>query len=239
MEFGLTPGSEDEIMEEVKPLIWSSKVLDSACRKGIKNHMLASILIFGLPIDILLSIFLTTRIDHISPGFLLAYVSCIIWLNFGPYFIWYYECRTMNRFFTKLNGLLTPQDIRDLNNKCRSSFSKNYWITIMPWMFFLFAVYGKRFALDVAGTFGYNDYWTWLLSIPIIWIPIIAGMGTWGVVTTITTINDVVKRNLKLDPLHTDKHGGLGCIGDYAIGTTALISSGSLFIPMALQLAAN
>jgi hypothetical protein len=46
-----------------------------------------------------------------------------------------------------------------------------------------------------------------------------------------------VKRNLKLDPLHTDKHGGLGCIGDYAIGTTALISSGSLFIPMALQLA--
>lgn len=219
------------------PSIWISKVLDFACSKGIKNHLLASILIFGLPIDIMLSIFLTTRIDRIPPGFLLAYISCVIWLNFGPYFIWFYERKTMHRFFIKLNGLLPHQDVQNLEQKYRHIFSWNYWIPIVPWMFFLFAVYGERFALDVAGTFGYGDIWTWLLSIPIIWIPIIAGVGTWGVVTTTITINDVVKGNLNLDPLHTDKHGGLGCIGDYAIGTTALISSGSLFLPMAFQLA--
>lgn len=238
MAFVHSLGKEEGIMgTEAK--IWTSRVLDFFFHKGIKSHLLASIIIFGLPIDVLLSIFLTVRKDYIPPDFFLAYVLCILWLNLGPYFIWYYENQTMKRFFKELNGLISNKEIQKTYRKYAENFSKRFWIPIIPWMFFLFAIYGENFALDVAGTFGYNDLWTWLLSIPILWIPIIAGMGTWGVVTTITAIDEITKKKLILDSLHVDRRGGLGCIGNYAINTTILISSGSLFLPMAFQLASQ
>lgn len=219
--------------------IWTSRILDFIYHKGIRSHLLASIFVFGLPIDILLAVFLFNRKDFISPQFFLAYILCILWLNLGPYFIWYYENQTMKRFFKEVNGLISKGEIQKLQSKYSKSFSKKYWIPIIPWMFFLFAVYGESFALDVAGTFGYDDIWTWLLTIPIVWIPVIAGMGTWGVITTIAIINESTKKELRLDSFHSDRRGGLGCIGNYAINTTLLISSGSLFLPMAFQLASQ
>jgi hypothetical protein len=215
--------------------MWITRVLDASCRIKIKSPLLASIIIFGLPIDILLSIFLTIRKSYISPQFFLSYILCIIWLNLGPYFIWYYERKVITDFFQRLGELLPQQEVKKLSQKYRSVFAHKFWILIIPWMSFLFFAYHDGFVLDVAGTFGFHDVWTWLLSIPIVWIPIIAGMGSWGVITTILAVNDVVRRNLRLDPLNIDKRGGLSCIGNYAIGTTILISSGSLFLPMAYQ----
>lgn len=224
--------------EEYK--IWTSKILDAGSRIGIKNRLLASIIIFGLPVDILLTIFFIIRKTYISDQFFLAYILCIIWLNVGPYFIWYYEQNTLATFFKRLDDLLPNQVIQRLNEKYKRFFSEKFWIFAIPWtLLFGIVAYSNGFILDAAGTFGFRDVWTWLLSIPFMWIPIITGMGSWGVVTTILLINDVVHRNIKLDPLHTDKRGGLGCIGSYAIGTTLLISSGSLFLPMALQISSS
>jgi hypothetical protein len=217
--------------------MWITRVLDSNYRARIKSPLLASIIIFGLPIDILLSVFLVIRKDYISPQFFLSYILCIIWLNLGPYFIWYYERKVLTDFFLRLSDLLPHQEVKKLSQKYRNLFAHKFWILIIPWMSFLFFAYHNGFVLDVAGTFGFHDVWTWLLSIPIIWIPIIAGMGSWGVITTALAVNDVARRNLTLDPLHVDKRGGIGCIGNYAIGTTILISSGSLFLPMAYQFA--
>lgn len=219
--------------------MWITRVLDAGWRIKVKSPLVASIIFFGLPIDILLAIFLSLRKNFISPQFFLAYILCVLWLNLGPYFIWRYERKLMATFFDNLDGLLPPRDVRRLYGKYRKNFSKKFWIPIIPWMFFLFAVYSNGFILDTAGTFGFRDIWAWLLSIPIIWIPIIAGMGTWGVITTLMAINEIARKNLKLDSLHTDRRGGLGCIGNYAIGTTILISSGSLFLPMAFQLASH
>ena len=215
--------------------MWITRTLDAGRRVGINSPLLASIIIFGLPVDVLLSIFLVVRKDYISPQFLLSYVLCVVWLNLGPYFIWDYERKVLADFFHRLNELLPHQEVERLFQKYKSIFAHKFWILIIPWMSFLFFAYHDGFVLDVAGTFGFQDVWTWLLSIPIIWIPIIAGMGSWGVITTILAVKDVVRGNLRLDPLHVDKRGGLGCIGNYAIGTTILISSGSLFLPMAYQ----
>jgi len=165
--------------------MWITKALDESRRMKIKNPLLASFVIFGLPIDILLTVFFVIRKSYISPQFFLAYILCITWLNLGPYFIWYYERRVLADFFRRLQDLLPHQEVKNLFQKYRNIFARKFWILIIPWMSFLFVVYHDGFILDVAGTFGFKDPWTWLLSIPIIWIPIIAGMGSWGVITTV------------------------------------------------------
>ncbi len=239
MAYDRTDGKREAVLMKTtdEERMWITRVLDAGSRIKIKNPLVASVVIFGLPVDILLSVFLSIRKNYISPQFFLSYILCIIWLNFGPYFIWYYERKVLKDFFQRLTDLLPQQEVKNISRKYRGVFARKFWILIIPWMSFLFVVYHDGFILDVAGTFGFLDVWTWLLSMPVIWIPIIAGMGSWGVITTILAINDIVSRNLRLDPLHTDKRGGLSCIGNYAIGTTILISSGSLFLPMAYQFA--
>jgi len=37
---------------------------------------------------------------------------------------------------------------------------------------------------------------------------------------------------MQLEPLHVDNHAGLGCFGKFAIQTTLMFSSGSLFLPL-------
>jgi hypothetical protein len=216
--------------------VWISKVVSAG--GWIRQPLLRSILFFGLPCDILVSIFLVLRRAEIPRLFFIPYILCLVWLNIGPYLIWYYNNKLFPAFIQRLGEILPNGENQQIGEKYSSRFARKFWIFPIPWTFlFLFIVFHNGNPLDLAGTRGYGDPWSWLLLPVILWIAFLAGVGTWGVATTLMATNAAAKKKFILDPLHPDNRGGLGCIGYYAIGTTLLIASGSLFLPMAFQLA--
>ncbi len=216
--------------------IWISRVVSA---KGwIQRPLLRSILIFGLPCDILVTIFLVLRRAEIQRHFFIPYILCLVWLSIGPFLIWYYNNKLFPEFIHRLGDILPGGENLRLGEKYSSLFARKYWIFPIPWtILILFILFHNGNPLDLAGTRGYGDPWTWLLLPVILWIAFLAGVGTWGVATTLLTTNAAAKEKFILDPLHPDNRGGMGCIGYYAIGTTLLIASGSLFLPLAFQLA--
>lgn len=215
--------------------IWISRIISPG--RWIKQPLLRGWLVFGLPIDILMGTFLLLRWAAIPRQFFIPYILCVLWLSFGPCLIWYYDCKLLPSFFEKLGGLILHGTKTEMEKKYKSLFARKFWIFPIPWtLLFIILAFQNGFVLDLAGTQGPEDPWRWLLLLVIIWIGFLLGVGTWGVMVTLMATNHLANQEMVLDPLHPDKHGGIGFVGIYAIGTTLLIASGSFFLPMVFQL---
>jgi hypothetical protein len=93
--------------------------------------------------------------------------------------------------------------------------------------------------LENGGLFGFTDPWFWIFFISFGYINLVAMFGIWGVYVMIKSIKEISKQWLHIDPLHPDKVGGLSSVGNFAISTTVIFSSGALWIPLAIELAAD
>lgn len=93
--------------------------------------------------------------------------------------------------------------------------------------------------LENGGLFGFTDPWFWIFFITFGYQNLIAMFGIWGVYIMIKSISEISKQELHIDPLHPDKVGGLSSVGNFAISTTLIFSSGALWIPLALELSAG
>lgn len=222
--------------------IWISKLLESKIPFKIENPVLASILNLGLIPNLAFIIFYLIRRDYITTQFLIADIFGLIWINLGPFLIWYYDERLLPKFFFSVLDIVKDKNkIEKLAKKYDTLFSKRFWLITIPWILFLMYM-----CLQIPETLsrggilgGVNDFFYWLFLIGIVWVGLITSTGFLGVLITIFAIRDVSKETLKIDPLHPDRLGGLSCIGNYAIGTTILFSTGSLFIPVVFQLISN
>ena len=68
---------------------------------------------------------------------------------------------------------------------------------------------------------------------------LVAGIGFWGVRAITRMIDELSKCDLRIDVGHPDKFGGLKPVGDVLVLGTALFYTGSLLVPLAMELLAT
>ena len=222
--------------------IWITKIIDSKFPFKFDITFLTSLFKIGIVPNLIFSIFYLFRHEYITKQFLISYIFALVWLTLGPYMIWYYDEKLLPSFFSKaLDIVPSPQKLKLLAEKYDKLFSQKFWIVTVPWTILLFIVW--QYSLPTlsakAGIFGTRDSWYWIGLIGIFWISLLTSIGFWGVLTTLLAIKEISNEQLNIDPFHPDKLGGLSCVGYYAISTTVLFSTGSLFLPAAFQLVAE
>ena len=218
--------------------IWVTRLITGKTPSEAKRTVLNSFLRLGLASDLLFIVFCWVRWQHISTGFLVAYLSALLWLNLGPILIWYYDERLLPNFFHKILDIVPHRrKVRALAEKYDRLFSKKYWIIVIPWnILLIYAFLGSQDVLVQGGLLGYADVFYWILFAGAVWTLSLTGIGFWGILVMLLAVSEISRQSLRIDPLHPDKLGGLSCVGYYAIGTTVLFSSGSLFLPLVFQL---
>ena len=219
--------------------IWVSKIIESNFPNFLRtdNPLLSSALKLGVIPTIIIALHIFMRKNLISPGFLLAYIFINIWLILAPYFIWYYDEVLFPKFFANLIDLLPNEKKLKIARTYDTLFSKMFWVTSIPWISLLAFIYLNSSAFFLKGGFiNYNDPMYWLGFIIVIWIGILAGIGSWGALVTIFMLEKLAKEKISIDPLHPDRRGGLSCIGQFIIKVSLLLSSGALVIPMAFEI---
>ena len=217
--------------------LWISKVINS--KPFIFNSFLTSIIKFGLPIDVLFAIFLFNRFELISERILIGYILAFLWLNIVPYLIYYFDTISLPNFFKEIKELLPDENIRkNIAKKYDKIFNKNwYWLSIIWSLFLLISfILASDVYFSKGGLRGYFDIWYILGLATVVYTGILAGIGFWIIIITILAITEVAKYKLNIDPFHPDGLGGLSVIGKFAINTTVLFSTGSLLIPLNLQI---
>jgi hypothetical protein len=68
---------------------------------------------------------------------------------------------------------------------------------------------------------------------------LVAGIGFWGVRGATWMIGELAKCDLRIDVGHPDKFGGLKPVGDILAVGTALFYTGSMLVPLAMELLAT
>lgn len=229
---------------------WVSKIIDLERPVNIQNPLVSSILYFGTIPNIAFSfLFLVYIFDpgvwsflpsilqpnNMTTDFLIALFFAVIWLNLGPFLIWYYDERVMPIFFKDLTNLVQNQDnIDEISNDYVSLFSDQYWIPTVIWTLLLVGLFFNTQSFLVnQGLFEVGDFYYFAYLMAVIWLGIMTGIGFMGVLTTILAIRKISQENLDINPYHPDGLGGLGIFGYYAIRTTLTFSTGSLLLPLA------
>ncbi len=220
------------------PMTWVTRVIESRRPFPVKPPLLAALSKFGLVPAVLLAALYGARRDRIGDGFILSYALVWVWAAFGPYWIWYYERKLMPAFYSRLRTLLAdPTVIPRMEYAWRREFSRKYLLASAPWSLFLLVTWFYCVpSLSRGGIGGLADPVFWVTTLAVLWLGVLTGIGFWGVAVTVRAIHAVTHHRLRIDPWHPDGLGGLSSVGYYAIGTTLLFSTGSLFLPLAFQL---
>lgn len=213
--------------------VWVSRVIEWRWKWHLESPLLGSLLKFGLPLDAGFLYFYLSRRGSVSTEFLVAYLFALTWLNLGPYFIWYYDRRLMPRFFERAHDLVVDEGrVEALRQHYQRLFAHHHWLLVAPLLGILVALFVfTPEGLPGSGLGGRGDAVYWLSVAGVVWTAILGGIGFFGVIVTSLVVRTIAKEDIVVDPIHPDSLGGIGCVGTYAIGTTVLFSTGSLFLP--------
>lgn len=216
---------------------WITRLLESKFPFRIEHPFLASIFKLGLPSNLVFILFYLMRYEHITRGFLVAYIFALIWINLGPFLIFWYDERLLPDFFRRTIDVVPNREkLNKMAEKYDKMFSQKYWIITIPWTTLLVCIWSGLPTLAEGGIMGVGDLWFWIFLIGIVWMAILNSIGFCGVIVTISAIREISDETLDIDPLHPDRLGGLSCFGYFAIGTTLLFSTGSIILPGAFQI---
>ncbi|AZH25176.1 hypothetical protein [Haloplanus aerogenes] len=212
---------------------WISEQLNSGVF-GIENPILVSVVKFGLVWDLLAAAYTVLRWSTMSTPFLIASALGLLWVNLGPFLIWYYDERVLPRFFSRAHELLPSESERDhLAKKYTTFFSEHRLSVSLFWtLATVLIVYASRDVLQAQGMVGSARVFLWTTYLYALYIGSVLGHGFMGPVTTILLVRELSELDLTIDPLHPDNLGGLSNVGYCAIRTTLLFSTGSLFLPL-------
>jgi len=219
-------------------LSWVTTLIKKAQFTGLPTFV-NSFLIFSLiPVSFGIS-FSWLRWEETTVYFLTTINLAIFWLVIGPYFVWIYDEIVLPKFLTRAEKIFPNREkIKDLAHKYNRFFAQKYWLSLVPWMFLsMFLFFYSYDFFNTVGFQGISDPFFWFFMFVWIEFTVLTSIGFTGGFTTLSLLTEVSGLDLKIDPLHHDGLAGLGIVGDFAIETTILISSGSLFIPLGLQLA--
>lgn len=217
--------------------VWVSKCLEAKAFKNI-HPFLVSLLLFGCPQLILIFVIqkIIGKISLVSIRSFYSLSLVLIWIALGPYLIWIYDKKLLPSFFKKIEEIFGENETaKKLNIKYNNMFAKKYYYFCFIWA--IFFIIGFFFAGDYFLSLEIKSYSVvhYLILINVIWVGILAGIGFFGVFVTLKAINETSKKFTVLNPFHQDGVGGLNRFGSLAIGTTLLFATGSLFIPVIID----
>lgn len=219
---------------------WVSRLVATRAIPAFDSPLLNSLCRFGLP-SVLLPVCLGLRLGgEASWAFLLELTLCTAWTGIGPFFIWFYDEKVLPEFAERATEIVqNPRELNSLAARYDRFFARSFWYTMLPWTALLVVVFISTRTYFEGQGLSPGDWLYWYLAIYWLVTSIISGVGFIGVVTTLRFIRDITKLDLKIDPLHPDRLGGLSVFGYYAIRTTLTFSSGALAIPLGLQIASG
>lgn len=220
-------------------------MIESKIPFKIENPILASLIKFGLPIDIIFIIYFLTRYYSDNPisklDLLIPIIVALLGINIAPYLIWFYDEKLLPDFFNNGADIWGNRErMYDLAKKYDNMFSRTMFLFSIPWTFFLLIAY-LQFGglLSVEHSPGAKSIFYWVGFLAIIWLGALSCFGFGYVITTMLVIRETINKNLCIVKLHPDNLGGLRFVGNYTIGTTLLFSSASLFLPFAFWVISN
>lgn len=226
-------------MEHNRDTIWMSQAVERG-RTYIDSPLLAGLFTIGwIPAALTL---VAVDVDEASSLFLVGQFLACVAVVIAPYDVWYYDERLLPQFFEDIDEVTTGDEARtvdELADRYDAFYSRYWWLTTVPWLVLVvlvfvngleyFAAQGITTPIEQAAYFGFFLYWL-----------LIAGLRSHAVITTLLVIRSFANRiDLDIDPLHPDGLGGLSTVGNLAIQTTVIISSGSFALPLAFELAAH
>jgi hypothetical protein len=222
----------EHAVEKIRPILTSSMIENWSSKKRRWPFMGA--LRLAIVPDVIFALYVFFRFERFGTSFLVAGLLGLLWINLGPFMIWYYERRLLPEFFDRLPSLVQNKEaLPQLKYKYAKFFASKHLYAAIPWMIIIVSIWLSFYGqLEFAGIFGVRDPFFWLASIGAAWFAYLTSIGFWGVITTLLCVKEVAEQDLRIDPWHPDKLGGLSSVGYYAIGTTILFSSGSLFLPI-------
>jgi len=179
-----------------------------------------------------------------SPVFLVALSLAVLMVVLGPFDVWYYDERIFPEFAEEVGTVVVPEDrerAEGIVRECESLFVRQNWLTVVAWTALILAVVlasqeylasqgiGRPDSISFWAFIGFVLFWTY-----------VTGLGVHaGVVTGVCVGRLADSVDFRIDPLHPDGHCGLSVVGDFAIRTTLIISSGSLALPLGIQFATH
>ncbi len=214
-------------MVQILKLIFS--LFEKIEKRGIPP-IVSSTIILGLIPLLVLMIFFN---DEISMFFTLIVCLAYIWLTLCRYFI-YVGWQTLLSSFDEFEHLFEDTDElkKQYDKACDDAYSNKILITGIP--------------LIIGMCYIINDYFHDASFGLHIWITIVFGLlflfgsvGLWNGINLLFYVTNILKNDLRVDPLHPDGLGGLEPIGSFNVKIILILSTGSLVIPFALTVASS
>jgi len=214
---------------------WVSRVIETEWPIRITPPALASVVWFGTIPNVFFALTVLGRRGQLPGEFVVAIAFAILWLNVGPWLIWYYDRRVMPEFFAALPAILErPGRVEELASRYDRLFSTLSVVPIVLWNGLLVALFFRSQSfLAAEGLFEVGGPLYVLYLVSVVWLGTFTGIGFAGVLTTLLAIRAVATERLAIDPMHPDGLAGLSVFGSYAIRTTLTFSSGALLLPLA------
>lgn len=201
---------------------------------------MASILLIGLPNYLILSCYLCYRWHQINASsYELAFLYLAIsWIWIGSLLIWYYEERLLNNFFRESRQVIHHKSLRNIYFNVRQKHKKTL---ITLWTLVVLGVYifvARDYCNERLGMQGFTDP-LYVLSILSVGIQaLLNGIGFYGCINMTLQVWNIYKScDLVINPYHLDKKVGLSVYSDLSLKTTAIFSSGTIYLPILLIVA--
>lgn len=219
---------------------WISQQLNSSFL-AINHPVAVGVIKFGLVWDVLAIVYTILYWDFISFSFLYGSVLGLLWVNFAPSLIWYYDEHILPKFFSHLSELIPDKKERHRLSEKYNRFFARQRISVSIFVgFFTTAVIVVSIPiLRAQGMKGSGSLFLWTSHMYAAYVGGILGHGITGPITTILLTREIAGYEIQIDPLHPDNLGGLSNVGYISIRTTLLFSSFSLFLPLLFYLSSQ
>ncbi|MGB9932696.1 ABC transporter C-terminal domain-containing protein [Haloarcula amylolytica] len=224
-------------MEYNATMVWFSRVVEYG-RRHVENPVVASLLTMGwIPV---ISSLVAIDLAEASRAFLAVQFLAVLPVTFGPFIVWYYDRRVFPSFFQAVDEVVAPNQeplIQEIADKYDRIISRYWWVTTLPFAVVIVSVFFVGNDYFVAeGITAVHEQVAYLIFF--IYFALFTGFGGHAGIVMMATIHEFSDRvELVIEPLHPDNLGGLSTTGEFAIKTTVLLSTGSLGIPLGLQIA--
>lgn len=207
-----------------------------------KNTATFTSLLFGLPVFIVISLFLVDRqslVTHDSSTIGLVYLAAT-WAWIGPLFIWRYEHVTTTRYWAMCRNIVrTNGDLyrtrNDVNKNVHSSLYGRVFLIAWCLLVVMVFVYSYDF-MKGFGVTSKSDVWWYIQVIGVAFYAYLTGIGFLFVARTFLFIGKFLPLDTKIDTYNPDQRGGLGFFGKLLSETSLMFASGALYIPILMKL---
>lgn len=235
----MVEGALDDGLEYNVASHWVSAVVERA-RTHVGSAFIAATMTLGW-IPVALSVVAIEPAEASTP-FIVAHSLVVLFTIPGPFYVWYYDERLLPRFFENVAQIVEPPDdetVAAVAETYDEYFSRYWWLVVAPWT--LLGLLAFRLGNDFFVAQGVDDPAATIAYVGIVlYVGLFTGLGMFAGGFMIATIRNVSKRfRIVVEPLHSDGSGGIGLIGEFVIRTTMILSTGSLAIPLLLQVASS